>query len=396
MWRLGFLFHEITFGLLSVFLPLYIIRIGGTLLDIGIMTSVAMFAAIPAFFFWGYICDKTLHYKRYILISFLTSSILLCLFTLSTNIGILVTLYVVMAVFHAAHEPPKNVLIAEFYSREEWRKAYAFYEGLTEVGWLIGLILGIFVSSLASFSAKTTLLICSGLNFLAFLFSLFLITDPILVFERGLVSIEKSVEFTYKGVTIASKILEGFRVRVDLKMENLYAFFGGLTLFSLATSTLFTPLPVFFSQDLRFPPSMVFTVYVSNSAANAIGYFLISARPEQGEEKVRLQKIVLVRSFLAFFLAVVAAFPVHTTALAFLILTLMGFAYAIYHACVLSLSMELISAGKAGLFDVLVSIGGATGAFIGPFIAQTWGFIYVFLLVGAIFLLAFILFKVYS
>lgn len=47
MWRLGFFFHEMAFGLLSVFLPLYVIAIGGSLVDIGILSAVALFLAIP-------------------------------------------------------------------------------------------------------------------------------------------------------------------------------------------------------------------------------------------------------------------------------------------------------------------------------------------------------------
>lgn len=73
----------------------------------------------------------------------------------------------------------------------------------------------------------------------------------------------------------------------------------------------------------------------------------------------------------------------------------MGFAYALYHVSVLSLSMELIPAGKAGVFDVLVSVGGAIGAFTGPFVAQTLGFTYAFLFAGAAFLLAYASFKLY-
>jgi len=154
------------------------------------MTSTALFLSIPASFFWGYVCDKTGHYKRYILVSFIVSTTLLFLFTFSTNIGLLIILYVVMAIFHVAHEPPKNVLIAELYLRDEWEKSFAFYEGLTELGWLIGLTIGTLVS-FAGFDAKTTIFTCCGLNFLAFILSAFLIEDPVLVFERGLVSIEK-------------------------------------------------------------------------------------------------------------------------------------------------------------------------------------------------------------
>jgi MFS family permease len=395
MWRLSFLFHEMAFGLLSIFLPLYIIRIGGSLIDIGVMTSTALFLSIPASFFWGYICDKTGHYKRYILVSFLASSTILFLFTFSTDIGLLIILYVVMAIFHVAHEPPKNVLIAELYSRDEWEKSFALYEGLTELGWLIGLIIGTFVSSVG-FDAKTTLFTCCGLNFLAFILSAFLIKDPALVFERGLVSIEKSVDLTYRGITLASKILDGFHINGSLKMENLYAFCSGLSLFSFATSTLFTPLPIFFSQNLHLPTNVVYFVFILNSSAGAAGYFLASGKLNQQEEKTRLQRTVLSRSLLVFLLALSTFISIHTTLFATLVLTLMGFAYALYHVCALSLSMELIPAGKAGLFDVLISLGSAGGAYLGPFIAQTYGFVYVFLLSGALFLLAYASFKTFS
>jgi MFS family permease len=383
------------FGLLSIFLPLYIIRIGGSLIDIGVMTSTALFLSIPASFFWGYICDKTGHYKRYILVSFLASSTILFLLTFSTDIGLLIILYVVMAIFHVAHESPKNVLIAELYSRDEWEKSFALYEGLTELGWLIGLMVGTFIS-LASFDAKTTLLMCCGLNFLAFILSAFLMEDPLLVFERGLVSIEKSVDFTYRGITLASKILEGGCINGSLKTENLYVFCCGLSLFSLATSILFTPLPVFFSQNLHLPTSVVYSAFILNSSACAVGYFLASGKLNQQEEKICLQRTVLFRSLLVFMLALSTFVSIHTALFATLVLTLMGFAYALYHVYALSLSMELIPAKKAGLFDVLISLGSAGGAYLGPFIAQTYGFVYVFLLSAVLFLLAYVSFRIFS
>ncbi|MBX5320673.1 MAG: MFS transporter [Candidatus Bathyarchaeota archaeon] len=395
MWRLGFLFHEMAFGLLSIFLPLYIITLNGSLLDLGIITSTALFLTIPASFFWGYMCDKTRRYKRYILISFLSSSIILCLTAFSTSISLLIILYAIMAVFHVAHEPPKNVLIAELYSRDKWEKSFALYEGLTELGWLIGLLIGTFVS-FAGFDAKATLLTCCTLNFLAFIHSAIFLTDPLLVFERGLVNIEKSVEFTYKGVTLASKALDGFPIYEDLKTENLYAFCCGLVFFSFATSTLFTPLPIFFSKNLSLSASMVFAVYILNSSAGVVGYFTATNKQYTQEKRTSLLKIVLFRSILTFLLASFTIIGIYTSMLAALILALMGFAYALYHVRVLSLSMELIPAGKAGLFDVLVSLGSAGGAFLGPFLAQTYDFVCVFLLAGAIFFLAYVTFRIFS
>jgi len=392
MWRVGFFFHEMAFGLLYIFLPLYVVSIGGSLLDVGLMASIATFLTIPASFFWGYICDKTGRYKRYILISFLTSSTLLYSFTFTRNIGLFIILYGVMAVFHVAHEPPKNVLIAELYSHEDWEKSFALYEGLTEIGWLIGLILGVFVS-IIGFNSRTTLLMCSGLNFLAFVLSLFLVSDPPLIFERGLVRIEKSIDFAFRGLTIASKILDGLHVSRSLAEENLAFFCGGLALFAFATSTLFTPLPIFLAQNLHLTTSMVYALYVLNSSAGAMAYFLASKRLEAREGKMRLQKVVAFRSGLVFLLAIFALLNIQEMIMFASVLALMGFAYALYHVYAISLSMELIPAGKAGLFDALIGLGSALGAYLGPFVAQTLNFTYVFVLSGVTFFLAYISFK---
>ena len=365
------------------------------MVDVGIMSATALFLVIPASFFWGYICDKTRRYKRYILISFLTSSVLLCLFTITTSVGFLVILYAVMSILHVAHEPPKNVLIAELYSREEWDKTFARYEGLTEVGWLIGLFLG-FLMSTCKFGTAYTLLLCSGLNLVAFIMSAILVTDPLLVFERRLVSIEKTIDFTFKGVVIASKLLDGLSSNERLKKENLRAFCSGLVLFSIATSILFTPLPIFFFQQLDLQESAIFVMYMLNSCGGIIGYFLASTKSTQAIEKAHISRIVIFRSILAFLLVAVTQKLTYGAVLATAILILMAFAYAFFLVYTLSLSMELIPAGKAGLFNVLLGIGGGSGSFIGPFLAQTLDFMYVFLTAGIIFFLAYIAFKIFK
>jgi len=399
MWRLGFFFHEMGFGLLSIFLPLYIMSIASTngLFYIGLMSALALFLAMPASFFWGWSCDKTKHYKRYILISFIASTIILYLLTLTNSAELLVLLYAVMSILHVAHEPPKNVLIAEMYSREDWEKSFARYEGFTEVGWLIGLLLGFF-TSIYNVNPTNTLILCSALNLVAFLASLVLVTDPSLIFERGLVSIEKSVDFACRGVFVASKIFDGIPVNEKLKRENLRAFCTGLILFSLATSILFTPMPVFISKivaDTSLPQSLVFAIFVLNSGGGVVGYFLAGSRSGQTTGKSRVARIVLLRSVLAFLLMAILQTSTYSVVLATSILMLMGFAYALFLVYTLSLSMELIPAGRAGLFNVLVGVGGACGSFIGPYIAQTFSFFFIFVTAGIIFLITYVTFKVF-
>jgi MFS family permease len=395
MWRLGFFFHEMAFGLLSVFIPLYVITpaIGGTLFDLGIMTAGALFLSIPAAFFWGYISDKTRRYKLYVLLSFISAAVLLYLFTFATNVITFTILYAIMAVLHVAHEAPKNILIAEHYSHEDWGKSYALYEGFTEIGWLIGLLLGLFVSTMA-FSSSTILVLCSILNLAAFVLSVFFVADPLLIFERRLVNIERKIDYTYRGVNAASRLMEGLPIGEKFKSENFFAFGIGLVLFSLASSLFFTPLPIFFAEKLAFPTSMIFMIYMLSSGGSVAGYFLAGKRASSPNAKTYMRRIVLLRAILVFSLIAIVNFAVFTTFLASVILIFMGLAYGLYHILTLSLSMELIPSGKSGLFDVLMGLGAAFGSFLGPFLAQQLGFLPQFFIASVIFFSAYLVLKI--
>jgi MFS family permease len=400
MWQLGFFFHEMGYGLLSILLPLYIVFLepSNGLFYIGIISAIALFVAIPASFFWGYLCDKTRHYKRYILLSFFGSTVLLYVFTFTTSIWLLIVLYAVLAIVHVAHEAPKNVLVAELYSHQDWEKSFAFYEGFTEVGCLIGLLLG-FVLTILSVGPTNTLLVCSGLNLVAFVLSLLLVKDPALVFERGLVSIEKTLDFASRGVSLASKMMDGISLNERLKKENARIFGAGLVLFSLATSILFTPMPIFVSNVVHaadLPDGMVFAIFVLSSSGATAGYAFAGSRSSELGGKRHLSKVVLFRGFLTFLLIMTLQIAAYAVTFVIGILILMGFAYAMFLVYTLSLSMELIPAVKAGLFDVLIGLGSAIGAFVGPFIAQTFGFLAVFMTALMIFVAAYVAFKTFG
>lgn len=168
-----------------------------------------------------------------------------------------------MAVLHVAYESPKNVLIAEHYSHNEWEKSFSFYKTLTEGGFLVGLLLGLFAfASTMSFGALAnyTLYLCSGLNLAAFVLSVLLISDPIMIFERGIVGFERKMDYTFRGIDAAHKMMDGHSF--SLKKPNLSAFAIGLVLFSLASSLFFTPLPIFFKEYLSLQTNMVYAIYI--------------------------------------------------------------------------------------------------------------------------------------
>ena len=384
------------FGLLSIFIPLYVVRVlGGSLVELGIMVAAALLFSIPASFFWGYICDKTRRYKIYILISFFSATIIIYLFTLTTSILLFIVLYVAMAILHVAHEAPKNVLIAEHYSRNEWEKSFASYQRTAESGWFLGLFLGLIVTTLA-LSTHYILFLCSGLNFAAFVLTIFLVADPLLIFERRLVSMERKLDYASRGFNVASQMLDGYSPTDKLKKESFLAFGIAILFFSLASSTFFTSMPIFFAQKLGLPTNIIFVIYMLNSMGAIVGYSFMKRRSVFADSKKQIRRIVLLRSGLIFLLVVAIQLAFSPTLFASLVMILLNLAYAFYYILMISLAMELIPQGKSGIFDVLVGLGAASGSFLGPFLAQTLGFLPQFLVASAIFLLAFTILKIFT
>jgi MFS family permease len=400
MWRLGFFFHDMAFGLLTVFIPLYVtVFLGGSLLVLGIMTSIAIFCSIPASYLWGYLCDKTRHYKAFILLSFSSSAVILFVMTLSfaQNLVIFIVLYIIMQMLHVAHESPKNVLITEHYSRKDWEKSFAFYEAITEIGFIIGLTVGLFLFATAiSFPILSTyaLYFCSVLSVISFILALALIADPMMIFERRLVHIERKLDYTNRGLEASARLMDGLPLRGSLKKDSFLGFALAIVLFSLATSIFFTPLPIYLRQIFDGQQQYVYLAYILNSVGATAGYFLIRQRAESINIKKQMPRFILLRSLLVFALVAFISLAFAPTFITCLFLVCLGFAYAMYYIMMLSLSMELIPEGKAGLFDGMVGLGAGIGAFLGPFLATNLNYLPTFVITAVLFLAAFIFLKI--
>lgn len=395
---IGFVFHKISFGLLSVLLPLYITQVisGGNLSIWGLIASMATFIAIPFSFLWGYLCDATRRYRFFILLSFASVTLLLYLFSLTTDLLLLGIVYAFIVVFQVAYEPPKNVLIAENYSHRDWKRGFAYYAALTAFGWVAGLFLG-FLLTLWGFSSATLLIICIALSFASFILSAIFVNDPALIFERGLVTIERSFSLVQRGLELLARLNFNKHDSGELNRENVYALCFGLMFFSLATSMFFTPLPIFFAQSLALPTSTIFVLFLINSLGCLIGYVLMKRNHDNVKETSTTTWVSLLRGILVFALLFVGYLSfTWAILLSIIVLALNGFVYALYSVSVLSLSMEMIPRGKTGLFTALLGAGSAIGCLTGPIIAENFGFSYTFIASATCFLLSFAAFKIFT
>ena len=166
-------------------------------------------------------------------------------------------------------------------------------------------------------------------------------------------------------------------------------------LFSLATSLFFTPLPVYLKEAFGGQQQFVYLAYILNSIGATAGYFLIRGKANSINIRKQMPRFIIVRSLLVFALVGVVMFAVAPTLLTCIILVCLGFSFAMYYIMMLSLSMEIIPEGKAGLFDGLVGLGASFGAFLGPYIAFTISYQVAFLFAAVIFLVAFLATKIF-
>lgn len=362
----------------------------------GLIASVATFVAIPFSFLWGYLCDATQRYRLFILMSFAAVTSLLYLFSLTTDLLLLGIVYVFIVVFQVAYVPSKNVLIAENYSHRDWKRGFAFYATLTEFGWVVGLFLG-FLLTLWGFTSVTLLIVCIALSFASFILSAIFVNAPALIFERGLVTIERSFSLVQRAGELLARLNFDQHDSGELNRENVYALCFGLLLFSLATSMFFTPLPIFFAQSLALPTSTIFALFLIFSLGCLTGYVLTHRNHNNIKETSTTTRVALLRGILVFSLLFVGLFSLTwAMVLSVIVLVLSGFVYAFYSVSVLSLSMEVIPRGKTGLFTALLGAGSAIGCLTGPIIAENLGFSYAFMASVTCFLLSFAAFKIFA
>ena len=206
-----------------------------------------------------------------------------------------------MNVLHIAHESPKNVLVAENYSHNQWGRAYAVYEGLTEIGLIIGLGIGFFTftASLSfGLNAIYAFYVCSALSFVAFVLSLFFVADPLVNMERRLVGMERTLDYIHRGFETVSNMWHGCRDTSNFKQTRFLGFGLAILFFTLAAGVFYTPLPVFFTNYMGLDAGSVFSVYVLGSIGSTSGFFFIRNRAFGGDAKKRISRMILLEACL--------------------------------------------------------------------------------------------------
>jgi len=160
------LLWALNLGILALALPLYITSLGGSATQWGLLSGAFGFGMIFAEPIWGWVSDKIGIAVPFVISRF-ASTLLLPIYALTGNMGMLLVIQIARAVIEVAIGPLSRKALAYSFGSDRKGTGIGLFQACLGVGIGIGPLLGGYVIGRWGYSQAFTL--CSGLSFLSFL-----------------------------------------------------------------------------------------------------------------------------------------------------------------------------------------------------------------------------------
>jgi len=172
-------------GPVSTFAQLYILELHGSVLDIGLASTLFAAASIPAAIFWGFVTDRIHTRKALVVWSYILIAGILFSFVFVRTVYGIIVVYSAFSFLSAAYATPLNLLIMETQPKASWASAFARFSMISSVGVTVGLLLSV---GWVDFLPLSLLVIALGaLSLVSAGLSVQMIKEPVTVFERSMI-----------------------------------------------------------------------------------------------------------------------------------------------------------------------------------------------------------------
>jgi MFS family permease len=372
---------------LHIIVPLYILFLNGTIVEVGISTAITYgFSAIGSIF-WGKIIDR-FHVKKIILIiSFLaiTLSSILLFFTVEIISVFLISGLV--GFFVIAKNPVTQLLVMETVPNNQWSKLFASTSIISVSGSLIAFIVGSIWETFFDF--RPYFLFCAAFGILATILSItvhkssFLERTTIAHSVHGLRYLFSSFRFNFHlFFPKVPKPLDFKQLVILLKgkaknelglllVTNFFFYFGSNAFF-----TAFIP----FLKTNQFSNSEVFQVYLFQTIT-LLAVFYVAPRiiAKIGEEKsAKLAFIPRISGILVATLLIPISIGIQSFVFATIAGCVMIIAFSIYSTANSIILFKTIPRGFEGTYlgtnSFMIGIGIFAGALTASYVTNAFGY----------------------
>ena len=371
-WKLGLVPQAVANGLSSILVLLFLLSsLNGGLLDVGLVAAVSALALIPSQVLWGRLIDGAGRCKPFLVFGFVGMGLSLAAVPLAGAVPALLGLVSLKSVLYAATLPARQLLTVESESREGWHRGIANMQFLTTLGETAGM--GVGALTVAALGYFQLFVLCAALCFASAGLLAVVAREPGFMIQRRLVAVERSTSALVAVsdfVASPARSVEDFgRVARQLGRSSNYLM-AGIFGFSLAGSTLFSPLPAYFIR--LFSSNVVFLVFFGGSLAGALCYLPVGRLGgSAGRNLVVASSVRMVATpFLA--LAALGAAPGLIASVT--VLAALEAFWAMFDVSSTYAFLESARVGRAGYYGALVGLGAAGGGVLGGVVAMMLGF----------------------
>lgn len=383
----------------SLLIPLFAAgALGATVGQVGLITSIANMASVPASIFWGRLSDRLRQRKRFALIGFIGLALGLAAMGLSGSLAQLGLFNALLAASWMSSAAVATLLAIQGVAAANWESRIGRFNRNSGTGWVSGLLLG------ALWTGAIGPLIGSpadGMRALFFMLAILALIGAWLgaqwIVERKIES-SRLTERRFEGIVLAvGQLWERFkyaparlyhipnlkRLRENLRGENgfdkeLTRYFQAINVWSIGFQIFFVPFPLFLRNVLQLSNSEIFALYIVHSGTSA--YFNLRAgRMAQRRGGRGLQSTFLLVRAAAFLgsglvLSAVRGHHLLVIPLVALFFIMTGMSWAFINVSAISTISKLAREGlrgqALGLYNASAGLGAIIGSLVGGFVAE--------------------------
>ena len=407
LWILSSSFANACITGLSTLLPLYIISLEGSILDVAFSISLFNLSLIISALFWGYITDTFGWRKRLIVISYLGLVLgVLALYSI-TNLVLIALIYGFIGFMRAGSQPAINLLVIETEKKKDWATVFARIQLASVLGMIVAVLFGAFWTIL--FGLKSYLLVCLGFGIVATAIAQVFISEPSIRFESDIISKFPStliqrirsnpvILHTLPSLKEFDTLLKMLKVSI---LQAFPLFLFSTFLFYASTGMYFTAMIPFLKQSM-ITDSVIFAVYLTLYLTQAVAFMFSSKFVNKYGEKIA--------TLFSFFpriagttLTVFAA--LYVTSSTFLLLIVFAFvaldvAFSIYSTSTSLILFKLLPVKRRGyylgIFGAMTGVGQLIGSTMSGEISALSGYPITFTVATTFLALSLLIMKIFN
>lgn len=401
-WLYMMLPYEIAYAPVSNLVILYILSLGGTVIDASYAVAFSNLLMIAASVFWGKLVEFHNRRKVFIVISLLGLSVSLVGLSLVRSVFWVIMIYGTMTFLVIANTTPFNMLVMETNPRDKWAQGFSKLQMLSSVGVVLSYVITASISGFLSIGSM--MLVLFPFAVVALIFTKY-IQEPSAVFPK--LALFRSVN-AFRSRLISNPLLFLFNRRTRTRTGKLspsrYPVRGPWLHTGDYTAVLYASTLVFYVGSTIFNTSYpaglksyglsnfdVLSVILIGSVVQTITFYKSGILTSRRVKSELATSSLFIRG-LGYMAIGVTFLTISNLALLganiVLYAIVAGLAYALFYTAFNTMVFEAVGnerrGSKLGIYSGFVGLGSLIGAPIAGYASYFIGYWFAFILSGAL------------